>query len=200
MAFNKKKPDFIDEENTSDEIPQLSENDSTPAAPVPETFMPQNKATRLAALIKQGNQTKEALMTAIDVNAAGLASQLSYLNTRGLNIAEVDPVKAEFPMKNDDGIYYMGTFGDYMAKRGTGTSGLAKTRTVAELKEFAQKREDTASNKAAKALDRLNTNPGDASLDLKYRIADLELQLAGQMLAAVERGDYSYESCKVSDA
>lgn len=178
-------------------------NDENFAPDVTAVRLPvtENKATKLAALIRQGGQTKEYLMAAIDVNPAGLASQLSYLNTRGLNIAEVDPVKAEFPMKDGNGVYYMGSLAEYVAKRGDGgSSGVAKTRTVQELREFAQKREDTASAKAAKAKDKYEANASDAILQIQFQIADLELQLAGLKLAAIERGDYSYESCKVADA
>lgn len=197
MAFGDKKSKVNVEEPMNGES-TLSGPTTAQPAKLPLT---KSKATKLAAAIKEGGKTKEDLMAAIDVNAAGLASQLSYLNTKGLNIAEVDPARAEFPMKDTNGVYRMGTLDEYLAKRGDGaSSGIAKTRTVAELKEFVQKREDSASNKAAKAKDKHEANKADAILAMKSQIADMELQLAGLLLAAVERGDYSYESCKVSDA
>lgn len=170
----------------------------TPAPKMADTTG--NKSTRLAALIKMGGQTKEDLMVAIDVNAAGLASQLSYLNTRGLNIAEVAEDKAEFPMKGDDGIYFMGTYAHYMAKRATGTTfgKVSKTRTPAEAIEFAQKREDTASNKAAKAREKHEANTTDIVLKLIYKVASADLDLASAKLSAVEAGNYSYESFTVT--
>ena len=199
MAFSKKQN--LENKNIGEVASYPSGDEARKPAEAPKAPLVDNKATRLAALIKSGGQTKEMLMAAIEVNAAGLASQLSYLNTRGLNIAEIDPARAEFPMKDDKGIYYMADFASYMAKRGDGsTSGIAKTRTVAELKEFAQKREDKASAAAAKAKDKYEANKADDILRLQHEIAELELQLAGAKLAAVERGDYSYESCKVSDA
>ena len=110
MAFGKKNDKNI-EENSSFE----ASGDNATATPV-KLPVTENKATRLAALIRQGGQTKETLMAAMEVNPAGLASQLSYLNTRGLNIAEVDTAKAEFPMKDDNGVYRMGTLDEYLAE------------------------------------------------------------------------------------
>lgn len=195
MAKNKPADEIFDEPTSNDAGTKPEIKNFAPASV--------NKSTRLAAAIKAGQETKESLMAFIDVNAAGLASQLSYLNTRGLNIAEVAPDKAEFPMKGDNGIYYMGTYSDYMAKRAAGTSAfgkVSKTKTVAEAKEFAQKREDTASNKAAKAQEKHSANTTDVILSLAYELASIELKLASAKLSAVEAGDYSYESFTVATA
>lgn len=154
---------------------------------------PLNKAMQLLQLIKNGDATNESLMAAIEVNKAGLASQLSALNTRGLNIAEVDEAKAEFPMKGEDGVYFLGTYAQYQAKRSAAPGLGKKALTREELIDFAQKREDKASAAATKAKDKLEATPGDSVLALRAKIAEAQLELASAMLSAVERGDYQYE-------
>lgn len=161
---------------------------------------PINKAMRVLALIKEGGATKESLMAGIDVNKAGLASQLSALNARGLNIAEVDESKAEFPMVDEKGIFYMGTLEQYTAKRSAAPGVGKKALTKEELIEFAQKREDKASATATKAKDKLEANPSDSVLALRAKIAEAQLELASAMLSAVERGDYQYEHVTIKAA
>lgn len=160
---------------------------------------PANKAMKLLQLIKEGGATTDSLLAGIDVNKAGLASQLSYLNTRGLNIAEIDASRAEFPMKGEDGVYYMGTMDEYEAKR-AGGSGLGKKElTVEEVIERAQKREDKASATATKAEDKLAASPDDTILGFKAAVANAQLNLASAQLAAVQRGDYTYENVIIKD-
>ena len=158
---------------------------------------PLNKAMQLLQLIKEGNATKDSLMVGIDVNAAGLASQLSYLNTRGLNIAEVDPTKAEFPMKGEDGVYYMGTMEEYEAKRAGGSGLGRKALTEEEVVERAQKREDKASAAYTKAQEKLEQTPDNHIAALKAQIAENTLALASAMLSAVQQGDYQYENVTI---
>jgi predicted ArsR family transcriptional regulator len=156
---------------------------------------PKNKAQVALELIKAGGATAESLMDALEVSKSGLASQLSYLNTRGLNIAEVDPTKAEFPIKNPDGTYRMGTLEEYQAKaRGFGVTA---AKTAEEAVAFAQKREDRASAALTTATTRLEANPGDDVLATVVEIRKLELELAGKKLHYVEKGDYQYESFSV---
>ena len=56
--------------------------------------MAQNKRELIAELIEAGGATKESLMEAAEVNAAGLSSQFTYLRLTG-----------RFPVKGDDGVY-----------------------------------------------------------------------------------------------
>jgi len=161
---------------------------------------PTNKAMKILQLIKAGGATNESLMAGAEVNKAGLASQLSYLNTRGLNIAEVDRAKAEFPMKGEDGVYVMVGIDAYEAKRASGSGiGAKKPMTSKEIVEHAQKREDKASAAATKANDRLEADPSNLILALRAKIADANLELASALLAAAERGDFSNENVTLKD-
>lgn len=153
-----------------------------------------NKAQHILALIKEGGATTESLMEATSTNKAGLASQLSYLNARGLNIAEVDKSLAEFPIKGEDGIFRMLGYDAYMAKRAAGTGGFQKkSYSLEELTERAQKREDKASAVAAKAEEKLNADPDNNILALRVVVADAQLKLASALLSALEQGDTSNE-------
>jgi hypothetical protein len=58
--------------------------------------MAQAKREIIAAAIEEGGQTKESLMELAEVNSAGLSSQFTYLRLTG-----------RYPMKNDEGIYYL---------------------------------------------------------------------------------------------
>lgn len=164
---------------------------------------PKNKATRALELIKAGGATVASLMEALDVDKAGLASQLSYLNTRGLNIAEIDETRAEFPMKNEEGVFYMADLAAYEAKnasRQSGTSALAKPKTPEQIKESAQKREDKASKALSAAQSKLTAAPDDDILSRVVEIRKLELELASVKLHHVEQGNYAYEHATVVEA
>ncbi len=152
-----------------------------------------NKQTIILECIRAGGATRASLMAAADVNKAGLASQLAYLNARGLAMAEVDPTRAEFPMTNDDGVFFMGTAEQYNAKRRAfGTA--AKPKTAAEILENAQKREDRASTAYSKAEEKSKESPDDAILKKVLEIRKAEMELASMKLARVQAGDYSYEN------
>lgn len=154
---------------------------------------PQNKQQIILAAIREGGATRESLMEAADVNRAGLASQLAYLNARGLAMAEVDPTKAEFPLTNDDGVFYIGGHDAYQAKR-TAAPRSTRTHTVSEITELAQRREDRASSGYARAQKRAEENPEDAILQKTAEMKSLELEIASLKLGAVQSGNYQYET------
>ncbi len=157
------------------------------------TIQPTNKAMKILALIKEGGATAESLMAACELQKTGLASQLSYLNTRGLNIAEVDPAKAEFPMKGADGVFFLGTIEQYQAKRVAKPTAPKKTLSPEQVLEAAQKREDKASGAYAKAKARLDAYPDNSILALRALIAEKQLELASALLHLAETGDTSEE-------
>jgi predicted ArsR family transcriptional regulator len=159
------------------------------------TASPKNKQTIILEAIRLGTATRDSLMKDAGVNKAGLASQLAYLNSRGLAMAEVDASKAEFPMVNEDGIYYMGTHAAYEAKRSASTGSFAaKPKTRDEVADAAQKREDKASAAYSKAEQKAKDNPSDAIFAKVAEIRKAEMELASMKLSRVQSGDYSYEN------
>lgn len=163
-----------------------------------EPIVTKNKQTIILEVIRAGGATRESIMTAAGLNKAGLASQLAYLNSRGLAMAEVDKTKAEFPIQNEDGTFRMGSLEEYEAKRKTfGAS--AKPKTKAEVIDAAQKREDKASAAYSKAADKAKDNPTDDIFAKVVELRKVELELASMKLARVQAGDFSYEACTIID-
>lgn len=163
-----------------------------------QTATPKNKQTIILEAIKAGGATRESLMQAADVNKAGFASQLAYLNSRGQAMAEVDKTKAEFPMVGEDGVYFMGNLEQYEAKRKT-FGVAAKPKTKAEVIEAAQKREDKASAAYSKAEQKAKDNPNDAIFAKVAEIHKAEMELASMKLSRVQAGDFSYEGVVISE-
>lgn len=157
---------------------------------------PKNKQTIILETIKAGGATRESLMEAAGLaNKAGFASQLAYLNSRGLAMAEVDKSKAEFPMVGEDGVYFMGSFELYEAKRANTSGGFAaKPKTKEEVIEAAQKREDKASAAYSKAEQKAKDNASDVIFAKIAEIRKAEMELASMKLSRVQAGDFSYES------
>lgn len=160
---------------------------------------PTNKRDIILEAIRAGGATRESLMKAADVNKSGLASQFSYLNTRGLAMAEVDESKAEFPIQGENGVFHMGTLAEYQAKSATKTVGVARTRSKSQVIEAAQKREDKASSAFTKADAAAKNSPDDAILAKTAEIRKGELELASMKLSKVQSGDFSYETGNIVD-
>ena len=163
-----------------------------------QTTAPKNKQTIILEAIRTGGATRDSLMAAADVNKAGLASQLAYLNSRGQAMAEVDAERAEYPMQDENGIFFMGTHAQYEAKRANTASGFtAKPKTAAEVVEVAQKREDKASAAYSKANQKATDNPNDAIYAKVAEIRKHEMELASMKLSRVQAGDFSYENVTI---
>lgn len=179
----------------------------TPAAPrVPR----KDTAKLLTDAIKAGGATAESLMELIGAaSRTALYGQFSFMNTRGLNVydalielGQIDAAEAaqNFPLKGEDGTYFMGTHGQYLtAKEAKSERKPTKTYTIEQMLENAQKRVDKASKSAAANTTRTNDNPGDMIYQLRSSIADLNLELTKAMLAAVEMGEYKYERGSVAE-
>lgn len=150
-------------------------------------------------LIREGNQTDATLMEAMGINKAGIAS----LKSARVMIAE-GVVSAggtgEVPMKNKDGIYYIGTYAEYMEKQAAsgGAVGAKKEMTVEQVLDRAHKREDKASSAVATREKAFN-NDGCEENRIRFEIAKLQLQLEGVRLSKVENGDYSGEHVTIVD-
>lgn len=152
--------------------------------------------------IKAGGATTESLMALVEAtNTSQLYGQISYLNTRGIAQAEVDRSKAEFPMKTSEGLYYMGTFEEYEAKKN-------KTKVKAEVKptktitreqaiEFATKRIEKAKNVLAKAEKKSDENLQDDIYTLRKNIAKNTLTLYMSLRDYICSGEYKYEKFTV---
>lgn len=158
-----------------------------------------NKAIILLNAIKAGGATRETLMETLGVNKAGLASQLSTLNARGLAMAEIDPAKAEFPILGEDKTYRIGTLEEYEAKKRAFGTAPAKAKTAQEVCDAAQKREDKASAAYSKAAEKVKDNPSDEIYAKVAELRKLELDLASMKLAKVQAGDFTYENVTVVD-
>lgn len=161
--------------------------------------VPKTKPQLVLEAILAGGATQESLMEVIGATkATALHGQISFLNTRGMTMAEVDPSKAEFPHKGEGGVYEMISYGEKMAmqaKRAERKPG--KTRTPDEMLETAQKRYDLASKKAAVAGDKLDKNVNDEIYAMREQIAQLTAILAHAMLEEVKLGNYRYERGQV---
>ena len=158
-----------------------------------------NKRDIILAAIKAGGATRESLMEVSNTDRKGLASQLSALNTRGHTIAELDPAKAEFPICKD-GIFFMGSLADYNEKNAPSASGVKKQKTMEQVREDAQKREDKASSAHDRAAKKATDNAGDDVYELIAEIRKLELQLASLKLSKVEAGIYDYEGVVIVES
>ena len=165
--------------------------------------LPERKTSAMKVLeaIKAGGATNESLMELIGATkTTALYGQLSYLNTRGLNIAEVSPEMAEFPIKGEDGVYFMGTYEQFVAKKVAATPKKpTKTYTPEEMQVIAQKRFDKASKSQAHSRTKANDNPGNRVYELRAEIADKNLELASLLLEAANSGNFVYERGNVSD-
>lgn len=166
--------------------------------------LPERKTSAMKVLeaIKAGGATNDSLMELIGAkNTTALYGQLSYLNTRGLNIAEVAPEMAEFPIKGEDGVYFMGTYEQFVAKKvAANPKKPSKTYTPEEMQTIAQKRFDKASKSQASSRTKANDNLGDRVYELRAELADKTLELATLLLEAVNSGNFEYERGNVSDS
>ena len=166
--------------------------------------VPERKTSAMKVLeaIKAGGATNESLMELIGATkTTALYGQLSYLNTRGLNIAEVAPEMAEFPIKGEDGVYFMGTLEQFNAKKVASTPRKpSKTYMPEEMLGLAQKRFDKASKSQAHARTKADDNPGDSVFALRADIADKNFELAQLLLNAVQSGNFEYERGNVAES
>lgn len=134
-----------------------------------------NKRSHAIALIEAGNCTKETLLKELDVNDKTLASVFSQLRLTG-----------KYPMKHEDGVYFLGTEEEFAAARNTRTSGKASVeRSPKEVLDAAVKREDRASKVATTAEKRYADDPSREN-ELRKDIAIYELELSSILLGKAQ--------------
>jgi DNA-directed RNA polymerase delta subunit len=127
-----------------------------------------NKRTIIREAIKAnpGELTKAQLMELAEVNAAGFASQLSYLRMSGV-----------FPVMNDDGKFILITEEDWEAHKADRASGketvdLTPEEMLAKLEKKASRAASAQTNAAKKAKD-----SRDDIDKLKAKRAELDLKI-----------------------
>ena len=154
-----------------------------------------SKSVQIVEAIKAGGATQESLRTLIGApNKKALYSQLSLLNSRGMIIAEVVPEKAEFPLKGEDGVYYMGTLEQFTESRTPKKERKPrKAISVKAMLAHAEKRLAKAVVHKESAAKRAQEVDAPEILKIRSCIAALSAELAEHMLDAVKSGDYSSE-------
>jgi hypothetical protein len=131
--------------------------------------------------IEEGGATKESLLELTGTTEKGLASQFTYLRMMGT-----------CPMKQEDGTWKIVTTEEWEAHRSSGSGVAGKILTPAERVEKAEKRSKRATSAYDNAMARVEANPDDRLLALKFTKAEAELEIAeielgkAEMLLATE--------------
>ena len=129
-----------------------------------------NKREIIKAAIALGGMTTEKLCEIAQVDPKGLASQMTYLRLTGV-----------YPMKGEDGVFYMGTAEDFDAKKNAGSGKAAVVLTPEQRLEKATKRETRAAAAHTTAEKRYEANKTREN-ELRLAIAAAELELASILL------------------
>lgn len=128
-----------------------------------------NKRTIIKEAIESGeNYTKEQLMELSDTNAAGFASQLSYLRMGGI-----------YPAANPDtGFFELLSEEEWNARRASRGTGAAKEELTPEQERAKlEKKAKRAASAQTNAADKAEKNPGDKVLALKAARAKIDLEI-----------------------
>ena len=133
-----------------------------------------NKREHTLWLIEQGGATNESIEA-----ATGMTNK-----SRGTIFAQLR-LMGKYPMADENGVYHIGTAEEFEAKKTTNRKP-TKTLTPKETLARAKKREANAAKALTTAGARLNMNPDSRELQLRHRIAELELELASVLLSEVE--------------
>ena len=136
-----------------------------------------NKREHTLWLIEQGGATNESIEAATEMTN----------KSRGTIFAQLRPM-GKYPMADENGVYHIGTAEEFEAKKAASAANRkpAVALTPAQALEKAKARETKASKALTTASARLNMNPDSRELQLRHRIAELELELASVLLSEVE--------------
>lgn len=137
----------------------------------------QNKREHTLWLIEQGNATNEIIEETVGISNKSRGTIFAQLRLMG-----------KYPMADENGVYHIGTAEEFEAKKAAAAAN-RKPRVVltpAQALEKAKARETKASKALTTASARLNMNPDSRELQLRHRIAELELELASVLLSEVE--------------
>lgn len=137
----------------------------------------QNKREHTLWLIEQGGATNESIEAATEMTNKSRGTIFAQLRLMG-----------KYPMADENGVYHIGTAEEFEAKKAASAANRkpAVALTPAQALEKAKARETKASKALTTASARLNMNPDSRELQLRHRIAELELELASVLLSAVE--------------
>ena len=136
-----------------------------------------NKREHTLWLIEQGDATNESIEA-----ATGMSNK-----SRGTIFAQLR-LMGKYPMADENGVYHIGTAEEFEAKKAASAANRKPTvaLTPAQTLEKAKARETKASKALTTASARLNMNPDSRELQLRHRIAELELELASVLLSEAE--------------
>lgn len=137
----------------------------------------QNKREHTLWLIEQGGATNEIIEETVGISNKSRGTIFAQLRLMG-----------KYPMADENGVYRIGTAEEFEAKKAAAAAN-RKPRvalTLAQALEKAKARETKASKALTTASARLNMNPDSRELQLRHRIAELELELASVLLSEVE--------------
>ena len=137
----------------------------------------QNKREHTLWLIEQGGATNESIEAATEMTNKSRGTIFAQLRLMG-----------KYPMADENGVYHIGTAEEFEAKKAASAANRkpAVALTPAQALEKAKARETKASKALTTASARLNMNPDSRELQLRHRIAELELELASVLLSEVE--------------
>lgn len=137
----------------------------------------QNKREHTLWLIEQGGATNEIIEETVGISNKSRGTIFAQLRLMG-----------KYPMADENGVYRIGTADEFEAKKAAAAANRKPTKTLtpAQALEKAKARETKASKALTTASARLNMNPDSRELQLRHRIAELELELASVLLSEVE--------------
>lgn len=137
----------------------------------------QNKREHTLWLIEQGGATNEIIEETVGISNKSRGTIFAQLRLMG-----------KYPMADENGVYHIGTAEEFEAKKAAAAANRkpAVALTPAQALEKAKARETKASKTLTTASARLNMNPDSRELQLRHRIAELELELASVLLSEVE--------------
>lgn len=136
-----------------------------------------NKREHTLWLIEQGGATNKSIEAATEMTNKSRGTIFAQLRLMG-----------KYPMADENGVYHIGTAEEFEAKKAASAANRkpAVALTPAQALEKAKARETKASKALTTASARLNMNPDSRELQLRHRIAELELELASVLLSEVE--------------
>lgn len=136
-----------------------------------------NKREHTLWLIEQGGATNEIIEETVGISNKSRGTIFAQLRLMG-----------KYPLVDENGVYRIGTADEFEAKKAAAAANRKPTKTLtpAQTLEKAKARETKASKALTTAGARLNMNPDSRELQLRHRIAELELELASVLLSEVE--------------
>ena len=137
----------------------------------------QNKREHTLWLINQGGATNETIEKTVDITNKSRGTIFAQLRLMG-----------HYPMADENGVYHIGTLEEFEAKKAAAAANRkpVKTLTPEEALARAKKRESNAAKALTTATAKLGLNPDSRELQLRHRIAELDLERASVLLSAVE--------------